>query len=196
MRPGELYRAPNDPNMPKFAGNCDHEQSGFLAGCSYGKIGDNNWSSKNKHIPQLEMVAQDDGSNYAWLPLATRVDIDRVYRVVVDSQWFAGVCQVGSHKKQLKQNPWSHMSLYRVQVRRFLEKCPVDIGVTDEGDLYRRSSSGARLYTMGPAHLKVWEMTKGGFGKGWFCEPDFAPETGPELEILDDTLAFKSYVFC
>ena len=36
LRPGELYRAPNDPKMTMFAGMVDEEQSGFLAGCSYG----------------------------------------------------------------------------------------------------------------------------------------------------------------
>ena len=36
---------------------------------------------------------------------------------------------------------------------------------------------------------------KGGFGKGGFCEPDFAPETGAHWAISDDTLAFKSFGF-
>ena len=67
------------------------------------KVGANGWTSKHERIPQLRLVGKGDDSNYAWLPLSTRADIDRVRRVVDDSGWFDDVSPVGSHNKKVKK---------------------------------------------------------------------------------------------
>ena len=113
-RKGELYPGPDDDMMPTFAG--EQERPGFLAGCSYGKVGTNEWEPQHACMPQLHLAFDEDvdSSNYAWVPLARRVDIDRVYRVIKDSNWFQEVEATGDSNQVFKKIPWTHMSPYRV----------------------------------------------------------------------------------
>ena len=155
VRKDEFYPAPADDKMAAFAGE-DQQQPGFLAGCSYGKVGAELWDSNNPNMPQLSMLTTSPATtNYAWLPLARRVDIDRVFRVIKDSGWFTSYECCGSLNMSLKHQPWAHMSPYKVAVttRDTSFRTKMEIGVTDEGTQgateTRRSSSGARLYCMG-----------------------------------------------
>lgn len=150
--PGELYPAPNDEIMRSLQ---ELEVPGFLAGTSYKlDVGD-------ADLPNLTLLhPESDSTNYTWLPLARRVDIDRVYRAVEQSGFFETVVPCGSLNMPLKINPWSHMSPYKVAVSgatTFLQQQRLkhtEIGVTDEGGTGRVSTTGARLYVMGPPETK------------------------------------------
>ena len=110
VRQDESYPAPADDKMAAFAGEgVGEEQPGFLAGCSYGKVGAQGWAIDNPNMPQLSMRRPPDDTNYAWLPLARRVDIDRVFRVIQESRWFTSVTPCGSLGESLKHQPWAHM---------------------------------------------------------------------------------------
>ncbi|MCP4239079.1 MAG: hypothetical protein GY772_00790, partial [bacterium] len=141
----ELYPAPADPVMHAFRG--DSERPGFLAGCSYGQM--QGLRPDSPRMPQLD-GGRDiaDDSNYAWAPLARRVDIDRIFRVILDSEWFTSVGPCGSLGQRWKINPWSHMSPCKIAVAIGNRIPRAEVGVTDEGGTGRKSSSGARLYVM------------------------------------------------
>ena len=62
---------------------------------------------------------------------------------------FTEVKATGSKHSMFKENPWSHMSPYRV--RATLRGTPYTIGLTDEHDAKWPSSSGARIFVMGAA---------------------------------------------
>ena len=92
VKEGELYPAPNDEMMPS------------LAGCSHGKVGASNWRPRDAHMPQLELAPGefDEDDKYAWVGLARRVDIDRVFQLIKDSNWFQTVEAMGSFKQTYK----------------------------------------------------------------------------------------------
>lgn len=161
VQPGELYPAPDDEIMRSLRGE---EVPSFLASTTYkiGKI-----DIEPADLPKLQRKALNEAveSNYAWLPLARRVDIDRVFASVDRSAIFDTVQPCGSLGQALKINPWSHMSPYKIAVTgsepQFSEQVSrTEIGITDEGGTGRESSSGARLYVMGPPRTKDQVLLK------------------------------------
>ena len=82
-------------------------------------------------------------------PLAVRIDLDRVRRLLHQSKQFSDVRPVGSGGGPYKDNPWKHMAPYRCGLS--LHGVEFAVGITGEGAPDKPSSSGARLFaTAGP----------------------------------------------
>ena len=100
-------------------------------------------------------------------PLATRVDIDRLLRVVSASDDFINAQPSGSCGTGLKINPLSHMSPYVIKATLKSSGKSMTIGITDFKDP-KKSTSGARLYVTGspydclPSLHKVGKQSCGG----------------------------------
>ncbi len=142
VQPGEKYTGPDDVHA-KRARTLALEEPGLLAG-----------SSVTQNLPVLSGGSHAQAAiNYCWVPLFVRVDIDRVFQNLMDSNMFRSVKATGSLGSLFKVNPWSHMNPYKVAVVTKSSTCKrYIVGVTDDtsSDVPRPSSSGARLYVEGP----------------------------------------------
>ncbi len=140
VQPGDLCTGPEDMHL-KRRRVLALEEPGLLAG-----------SSVTDNLPVLSGGCHTQAaSNYAWAPLVVRVDIDRVYQNLTDSNMFRNVTATGSLGSRFKVNPWSHMNPYKVSVTSVTTGKRYIVGVTDDtsSDIARPSSSGARLYVEG-----------------------------------------------
>ncbi len=95
---------------------------------------------------------QGENASYVWMPLARRVDLDRVFHAMMEHpQMFENVRPTGEGGFLYKNNPWAHMNPYHIRVSALLPAGPVEVlvGVTDHWEKHtqsRRSESGAKVY--------------------------------------------------
>ena len=152
IKPDEAYRAPSDPHMDLLRAAI--EEPSVLAGFS-----------STSNLPVLEGGKMEQGTSYAWVPLARRLDNDRLYRAMRESGFFQDVWPWGTYfgdgKPTIyKIEPWAHMNCYKLHCKiAAAPKAVFEVGSTDNKNS-RHSSSGARLYVQGPpAHaLNILQM--------------------------------------
>lgn len=136
---GQLYPGPADPHMKLLQQSV--EEPGVLAG-----------SSAKFNLPNIKCTSWQIVGGYIWIPLARRVDLDRVHRQIIACGLFRDVRPVGSAGGPFKERPWGHMTPYKTQFK--YKGGTYQCGVTDDGSRDKPSSSGARLYLTGP-HKEV-----------------------------------------
>ena len=116
-------------------------------------------------LPSLVVERQLAG-DYNYLPLAKRVDLDRLYgRMRCSPEWSQVSCK-GDRGTEYKVDPWQHMTPYRIQAlfkwgiafpdltpQPVVPEIPVIIGITDNWEAGEKvSSSGAKVYVQ-VAHM-------------------------------------------
>jgi hypothetical protein len=141
VQPGHCIPSPCDPVFMMRAQARD--EPGLLAG-----------SSARINLPKLIIGGSCESTHptaYAWVPLRHRVEIDRVLSQMQLSMAFYSCEAFGSMGGCFKFNPWQHMNPYTIKVHTLKTKRGYQIGVTDFRDKQNKSTSGARLYVMGPA---------------------------------------------
>ena len=146
---GDLYAGPAD-SWNKVLSQA-LEEPGVLAGFS-----------TQENLPDLRGgILHDTAVPYAYVPLARRIDIDRVYRVLRESRFFHSVAPWGGRGSPdegrgcFKTEPWAHLNVYKVLAECGASEEQFEIGVTDNktADIVG-SRSGARLYCR-PAKAKT-----------------------------------------
>ena len=138
IRTGELYMAPADESASASLFSKAIEEPGVFAGFS-----------AVHNLPNIE-ADWPVKSGYTWCPLRVRMDLDRVYRMVVASGSFTNVRPYGSGGGPFKEKPWEHMSPYKIAME--WRGASFQVGITDEGR-HKTSSSGARLWISGKETL-------------------------------------------
>ena len=111
-------------------------------------------------LPYLVVKRPDLEGEYNLLPLAKRVDLDRLYGTMKCSPEWEGVSPKGDRGTKYKEKPWYHMTPYRIQAlfrwpiaypdlkpKPQDPVIPVVVGITDNWKPNEnRSSSGAKVY--------------------------------------------------
>ena len=100
----------------------------------------------------------DTKTGQPWMPLARRVDLDRVLPLMLESCCFKDVQPTGSNGHLYKVDPWNHMNPYLIRATYTFHDADgahrgaVKVGVTDHWknkSCGHVSTSGAKVYAQG-----------------------------------------------
>ena len=99
------------------------EEPGVLAGFSH-----------KENLPAITGSKNVASMSYRCCPLHTRMDVDRVFRAMRESELFHHVWPYGSGtgdtETVYKEKPWAHLNCYKLRCKLTIDSPMVEVGAT------------------------------------------------------------------